>query len=140
MPFYVIHMAEETLKMRGKTIGNSGFAVLGVTYKRDVADVRRTPAKTVITELLKLSKDVAVFDPFTSEAFGARSGSLEEAIAGKDCVILLVDHSYFRENDVEGKLNELSPDCCLVDTRNFVDQKKLEKSILYRCLGKPSDY
>ena len=81
-----------------------------------------------------------VFDPFTSEAFGARSGSLEEAIANKDCVILLVDHSYFRENGVEEKLNELSPDCCLIDTRNFVDQKKLKKSILYRCLGKPSDY
>jgi UDP-N-acetyl-D-glucosamine dehydrogenase len=138
MPFYVIHMAEEALKRRGKTIENSSFAILGVTYKKDVADVRRTPAKTVITELLKLSKDVAVFDPFTSEAFGARSGSLEDAIANKDCVILLVDHSYFRENSIEQKLNELSPDCCLIDTRNFVDQKKLKKSILYRCLGKPS--
>jgi UDP-N-acetyl-D-glucosamine dehydrogenase len=140
MPFYVIYMAEEAIKRRGKKIENSSFAVLGITYKKDVADVRRTPAKTVITELLKLSKDVMVFDPFTSEAFGARSGSLEEAIANKDCVILLVDHSYFRENDVEGKLNELSPDCCLIDTRNFVDPKKLKKSIIYRCLGKPSGY
>jgi UDP-N-acetyl-D-glucosamine dehydrogenase len=137
MPFYVIYIAEETLKRKNKTIGNSSFAVLGITYKKDVADIRRTPAKTVITELTKISKDVTVFDPFTSETFGAKSGSLEQTIANKDCVILLVDHSYFMENGIEQKINELSSDCCLIDTRNFFNQKKLKKSILYRCLGKP---
>ena len=78
-----------------------------------------------------------VFDPFTSEAFGAKSGSLEKTIANKDCVILLVDHSYFVDNDIEQKINEFSPDCCLIDTRNLVNHTKLKKSILYRCLGKP---
>jgi UDP-N-acetyl-D-glucosamine dehydrogenase len=137
MPFYVVYLAEEALKRRNKKIGDSSFGVLGVTYKKDVFDLRRTPAKTVITELLRLGKDVTVFDPFTSEAFGGISGSFEQAIADKDCVILLVDHSYFAEKGFEQRINEFSPDCCLVDTRNFVDQRKLRKSILYRCLGKP---
>jgi nucleotide sugar dehydrogenase len=137
MPLYVVHIAEEALKLRGKSLHNSSFAVLGVTYKRDVLDIRRTPSKAVINELTKVSENVVVFDPLTDETFGAKSGSLEEAVKGKDCIILMVNHSYFREANIEDKINELAPNCCLVDTRNFVDSTKLKKSILYRCLGKP---
>jgi len=137
MPLYVIHIAEETLKKRKKTIEDSTFAVLGVTYKKDVLDTRRTPAKTVITELNKTCKEIITFDPLTNESYGAKSGSLEEAIQAKDCIILLVNHSYFEENNLEEKINELAPNCCLIDTRNFIDTRKLKKSILYKCLGKP---
>jgi UDP-N-acetyl-D-glucosamine dehydrogenase len=137
MPFYVIFIAEEALKRRNKKIGNSSFGILGATYKKDVADVRRTPAKVVISELQNINKDVTVFDPFTTETFGAKSGSFEQTVKNKDCIILLVDHSYFVENGIEQKISEFSPNCCLIDTRNFINQKKLKKSILYRCLGKP---
>jgi UDP-N-acetyl-D-glucosamine dehydrogenase len=137
MPLYVVHLAEETLKMCGKQMHDSSFAVLGVTYKRDVLDIRRTPSKPVINELGKACKNLMVFDPLTAETFGAKSGSFEETIKGKDCIILLADHSYFRENNIEDKINELAPNCCLIDTRNFIDSTKLKKSILYRCLGKP---
>jgi nucleotide sugar dehydrogenase len=137
MPLYVVHIVEEFLKIRNKTIRDSSFAVLGVTYKKDVLDMRRTPAKVVISELSKSSKDFITFDPLTTENFGTKSGSLEETIKDKDCIILLVDHSYFRENNIEDKINELAPNCCLVDTRNFIDHTKLKKSIAYRCLGKP---
>jgi len=140
MPLYVVHLAEETLNILNKNVRDSSFAVLGVTYKKDVLDIRRTPSKTVITELRKTSKNVMVFDPLTDETFGARSGSLEETIKGKDCVILLVNHSKFRENRIEDIINELSPNCCLIDTRNFIDSTKLKKSILYRCLGKPLEF
>jgi UDP-N-acetyl-D-mannosaminuronate dehydrogenase len=77
------------------------------------------------------------FDPLTDETFGAKTGSLEETIKSKDCVILLVNHSYFTENNIEYKINELAPNCVLIDTRNFIDSTKLKKSMLYRCLGKP---
>ena len=137
MPLYVVHLAEETLKLRGKGLHGSSFAVLGVTYKRDVLDLRRTPSKAVITELTKVSDNVMVFDPLTDETFGAKTGSLDETLKGKDCIILVVDHSYFRENNLEEKINRLAPDCCLVDARNFVDSSKLKKSVLHRCLGKP---
>lgn len=137
MPLHVVHLAEETLNMRNKKMRDCSFAILGVTYKKDVLDIRRTPSKTVITELCKASKDVMAFDPLTDETFGAKTGSLEETIKSKDCVILLVNHSYFTENNIEYKINELAPNCVLIDTRNFIDSTKLKKSILYRCLGKP---
>lgn len=137
MPLHIVHLAEETLKRRNKNMRDSSFAVLGVTYKKDVLDIRRTPSKTVITEVCKASKNVMVFDPLTSETFGAKSGSFEETIKNKDCIILLVNHSYFREKNIEDKINDLSPDCCLIDARNFIESTKLEKSIVYRCLGKP---
>ncbi|MBT8172225.1 hypothetical protein KJN74_05085, partial [Candidatus Bathyarchaeota archaeon] len=78
-----------------------------------------------------------VFDPLTNETFNAKKGSFEETIKNKDCIILLVNHSYFREKNIEEKINELSPNCCLIDTKNFIDSTKLKKSIFYRCLGKP---
>ena len=137
MPFYIVHLAEETLKIRNKTLQDSSFAVLGVTYKKDVLDLRRTPSKTVITELSKATKNVMVFDPLTSETFGTKGGNLEETITDKDCIILLVNHSYFIDNQIEDKINKLAPNCCLIDTRNFIDSIKLKKSILYRGLGKP---
>jgi nucleotide sugar dehydrogenase len=137
MPLYVVHLAEETLSKRNKLLENSSFAVLGVTYKKDVLDLRRTPSKTVITELCKTSKNVFVFDPLTKESYGGTNGTLEEVIKEKDCIILLVNHSYFRENELESKINDLAPNCCIIDTRNFIDSKKLKKSILYNCLGKP---
>jgi UDP-N-acetyl-D-glucosamine dehydrogenase len=140
MPLYVIHIAEESLKLCGNNIRDSSFAVLGVTYKRDVLDIRRTPSETVIVELCRTANSVMVFDPLTDESFGANHGSLEETIKDKDCIILLVNHSYFREINIEDKINELAPKCCFIDTRNFVDPSKLKKSILYRCLGKPPQF
>ena len=74
----------------------------------------------------------------TLESYGAKQGkNLENTIKNKDCIVLLADHTYFRENNLEDKINQLAPNCCVVDTRNFVDQTKLKDSILYRCLGKP---
>ena len=137
MPFYILHIAEETLKTINKTMQDSSFAVLGVTYKKDVLDLRRTPSKTVIEELSKVSKNVMTFDPLTSESFDTKSGSLEETIIDKDCIILLVNHSYFRDNNIEEKINNLAPKCCLIDSRNFIDVTQLKRSIIYRCLGKP---
>ncbi len=137
MPLYVIHLAEDTLKKQKKKLQNSTFGILGVTYKKDVLDLRRTPSKTVITELLKVSKKVVVFDPLTNETFNATKGNFEETIKNKDCIILLVDHSNFRENNIEKTINEFAPKCCIIDTKNFIEQKKLKKSIIYRCLGKP---
>ncbi len=137
MPLYVIHLAEDTLKIRNKKLKDSSFGVLGVTYKNDVLDVRRTPAETIIPELAQTSKDIMAFDPLANQTFGAKTGSLEETISDKDCIILLVNHSYFRENNIEEKINELAPNCCLIDTRNFIDSSKLAASILYKCLGKP---
>jgi UDP-N-acetyl-D-glucosamine dehydrogenase len=137
MPLYIIHIVEETLKEKNKKIEGSSFGVLGVTYKKDVADIRRTPAKKIISELSKTSRKLTVFDPYVTESFGADRGTFEETIKDKDCLILLVDHSYFRNSEIEQKINELSPNCCLIDTRNFFSTAKLSESVTYRCLGKP---
>ena len=137
MPFHILHLSELALRRKNKHIIDSSFAVLGVTYKKDVADVRQTPAELVITELIKHNNEVMVFDPFCSETYGAKRGNMENTIRDKDCIILMVDHSYFKNNHLEQKINELSPYSCIIDTRNFIDSKKLKKSVFYRCLGKP---
>ena len=138
MPFHILRLSELALKRKNKQIADSSFAVLGVTYKKDVADIRQTPAELMITELIKCSKEVMVFDPLSSKTFGAKKGNMEQTLKNKDCIILMVDHSYFEYNNLEQKINELSPNSCVIDARNFIDPKKLKKSLIYSCLGKPS--
>ena len=137
MPLHILHLAKLALKRKNKCIEDSSFAVLGVTYKRDVADVRQTPAEPLITELSKCSKEVMVFDPLSSRTYGAKKGEFEETLRNKDCIILMVDHSYFKNKNLEQQINELSPNSCIVDTRNFIDPEKLKNSNIYKCLGKP---
>jgi len=137
MPFHILRLSELVLRRKNKRVIDSSFAVLGVTYKKDVPDARQTPAELIITELIKYSNEVMVFDPICSETYGAKKGNMEKTIKDKDCIILMVDHSYFKNNHLEQKINELSPYSCIIDTRNFIDSKKLKKSIVYRCLGKP---
>lgn len=137
MPLYVLHLVEETLEKKGKKLRDSKMGVLGVTYKKDVKDLKGAPAKIIIEELLGVSKEVIVFDPLVEEAFGAKRGSFEEAIKDRDCIILITDHTFFKKNKLEEKINKFSPFACVIDTRNFINSKKLKKTITYRCLGKP---
>jgi len=47
--------------------------------------------------LLEKGASVVVYDPYTTESFGAeRAGSLEEAISGADAIVIIADHSKFK--------------------------------------------
>ncbi len=136
MPYHVISLAEEALKKTGRDIKNARVSVLGVAYKKNISDTRESPAEAVIHGLLKKTPHVFVFDPHTEETFGGVAVGFEDALTGMDCIIPLVNHDYFRENDIEEKIVQFSPNCCIIDTRNFLDPKKLEKGVYYKCLGK----
>ncbi len=136
MPFYVLHLLKELLHKHGKDLQKAKIGVLGVTYKRDVPDLRDTPSKVIIEELLKSAAEVQVFDPMSSETFGARTAGYEEVLKDKDCILLLVDHSYFRKNSIENIINKLSPDTCVLDTKNFFRVDLFAPTVKYKCLGR----
>lgn len=137
MPFYIFDLIENTLNKIGKKFEDSKIGILGVTYKKNVPDVRNTPAKIVIEEICKRSNDVSVFDPYTNETFGGKREDLENTIKDKDCIVLLTNHDLFRKKQIEKLINKFSPNCCIVDTRNFFDKSKFNPGIHYKCLGKP---
>ena len=96
-PEYVVRYAE---RVTGGLAGRK-VAVLGLTYKADVDDVRESPSREVVRLLDRCGAKVAAFDPLASDIAipGERSRSVEQAADGADLLLLLVGHRDLRELD-----------------------------------------
>jgi UDP-N-acetyl-D-mannosaminuronic acid dehydrogenase len=118
-PEFVILMIKRTLgSLSGKKI-----AVLGLSFKPDVDDLRESPAVEVAHLLAKAGAAVTAFEPFKADA--VYSGftcvdSLEKALAGAEAVLLLVGHAQFKALDPQ-KLQKLTPAKELFDMVNGWD-------------------
>jgi UDP-N-acetyl-D-mannosaminuronic acid dehydrogenase len=93
-PEYVVRRVESIL---GNLAGRK-IAVLGLTYKPDVDDVRESPSVEIVRLLSARGADVATCDPLAPEVDhpGRRARSVEEAVGGADALILLVGHQPYR--------------------------------------------
>jgi len=98
MPDYVVARIADELNDAGKSLRNSQLLVVGVTYKKDVADLRESPALKVIDRLLRKGARVEYHDPHAPELRNG-VGQMQsqpltaEALRGADCVVVLTDHS-----------------------------------------------
>jgi len=119
MPYYVVERTVEALNRRGKSIQGAKVLLLGVAYKRDVDDVRESPALKVMELLLKRGAEVDYNDPHIPalkrmRRYDFRKSSVpvnEETLRCYDCVIITTDHSSY---DYELILREAP---LIVDTR-----------------------
>jgi UDP-N-acetyl-D-glucosamine dehydrogenase len=95
----------------------SKILALGVAYKRDVDDVRESPAIDVMTLLLAKGAEVSFADPFVSKiSLGDRKLQAIEAtpsvVAAADVVLMLTDHTAFDRQAIAKHAS------LIVDTRN----------------------
>ena len=67
MPAYVVGQISEILNKNGKLLNNSKILLMGVAYKKDISDMRESPAIDVTELLLEKKVDVSYFDPFVKE-------------------------------------------------------------------------
>jgi len=110
MPYFVVGKAERILGAGGKPLRGSRVLILGVTYKKDLPDLRESPATKVLQLLLEEGCEVQYYDPYVSsvEAKAQNQGAggtrhrfhldgigelTESALNGVDLVIILTDHS-----------------------------------------------
>src|SRR3989338_5933775 len=98
MPGYVVKRAAYALNQRGKALSRSKILVLGVAYKKNIGDMRESPALDIIEELHELGAKVCYHDPFVKrlEVDGIRMSSSpigEKALKSYDMVIVVTDHS-----------------------------------------------
>ncbi|MBI3975469.1 MAG: UDP-N-acetyl-D-glucosamine dehydrogenase, partial [Armatimonadetes bacterium] len=99
MPYYVAGRVIEAINLHGgRSIAGARVLALGVSYKRDVRDVRESPALKVLEALRRRGAQVSYHDPHVPELrLGAdllRSADLtDEALRAADCVLILTDHS-----------------------------------------------
>ncbi len=117
MPRYVIEKINEALNERRKSLKGAKIFILGVTYKRDVDDVRESPAIEIMEMLLRKGAVVSYNDPYVPElrvnttlfksvSFSGRS--LKEV----DCVAIITDHTSYDYRQIV----KSAP--LIIDTRN----------------------
>ncbi len=119
MPEHVVEKVRDALNEHRKPVLGSRILVLGVSYKRDVGDVRESPAIDIIRMLEGQGGDVAYHDPFVPEfeedGIVRRSVECtEEALEAADCVVIITDHTTVDYDRVSKHAS------LLVDTRNAV--------------------
>ncbi|HLG16482.1 MAG TPA: nucleotide sugar dehydrogenase [Blastocatellia bacterium] len=118
MPRHVVQLVQDGLNQHAKAVKGARVLVLGVAYKRDIDDVRESPALGIIDQLLHKGAEVSYYDGFIPELQLDGSGSLvsvtltDEVLAGCDCAVIVTDHS----NVDYSRVVRLAP--LIVDTRN----------------------
>ncbi|MCR4404993.1 MAG: nucleotide sugar dehydrogenase [Candidatus Acetothermia bacterium] len=100
MPSYVVERVADLLNQQGKPLKGSKILILGVAYKRDVNDIRESPALDIIGLLLQKGAEVAYNDPHVPRLEYLnrewRSQELNERLlASQDCVLIVADHSSY---------------------------------------------
>jgi UDP-N-acetyl-D-glucosamine dehydrogenase len=122
MPYYVVNKIQDAFNDREKSIKGSRVLLLGMSYKRDIDDVRESPALDVLRILEQKGAHVIYHDPLVPEldmdGVNHRSQPLDEWLKAADCVVILTDHSFF---DMEKVVNEAR---LVVDTRNATRNRR----------------
>jgi len=103
MPYYVVSKAIDALNTRKKTVKGARFLILGVAYKRDIDDIRESPALAIMKLLQDKGARVAYNDPHVPKlhpmrkySFTMSSKPLTEALLRKmDLVMIITDHSQY---------------------------------------------
>lgn len=115
-PDFVLSVAAKKLgSLKGKRI-----TVLGLAFKPDVDDLRESPAVEVAHKLSQAGALVTAYEPFKPDFKHAgitMAASLAEAVASADALLLLVNHTQFREIDPVA-LKKLTPARVVIDTVN----------------------
>ncbi|HEX6802308.1 MAG TPA: nucleotide sugar dehydrogenase [Terriglobales bacterium] len=129
MPYHVLDSVSRALNQRKKALNGSKVLVLGVAYKKDIDDLRESPALTIIELLQKEGAVVSYNDPYFPQVGRGRKYDLQmkcaslENLGSYDCVLIVTDHSDYDYQRIV-KDSQL-----VVDTRNATRGIKSEKIV-----------
>jgi UDP-N-acetyl-D-glucosamine dehydrogenase len=121
MPEYVVDRIGEALNSVKKPINGSRIHLFGIAYKKDVNDMRESPALDILELLVKRGAVVSYTDPWVPElkdgAHAQRSVDFETAIGnGYDCVVVTTDHTLF-------DYDRIAALPLVIDTRNAIKRR-----------------
>ena len=98
MPLFWVRKVAEVLNGQGKAVRGASVLVLGVAYKKDIDDIRESPALDIIRLLEGQGAQVSYADPhvpvFSEDGREFHAVALTpETVAAADCVMIVTDHS-----------------------------------------------
>jgi UDP-N-acetyl-D-glucosamine dehydrogenase len=118
MPYHVVTCVTDALNAEKKALNGARILMLGVAYKKDIDDLRESPALTIIELLQKAGAEVRYNDPYFKFVGKGRKYDLQmtntplDNLEQYDCVLIITDHSDYDFKKIvhESKL--------VIDTRN----------------------
>lgn len=128
MPGYVVKLVSTALNNEKKAVNGSKILILGVAYKKDIDDMRESPALSIIDLLRARGADLVYHDPFVPEVTFDHAYTIGDAeplknqeltddlVSGSDCVIICTEHSGIDYH----RVCELAH--LVVDTRNALSE------------------
>jgi UDP-N-acetyl-D-glucosamine dehydrogenase len=117
MPVFWVRKVGDALNQVGKAVRGSSVLIIGVAYKKDIEDLRESPALDIIRLLEQQGAKVGYHDPYvpTFEEDGHRFTSApltRESLAAADCVMIVTDHTSLDYELIRNSARSI------VDTRN----------------------
>jgi nucleotide sugar dehydrogenase len=121
MPTYVVDRAAEILNTDAKAMNGARVLLLGVTYKKDIADQRESPARPIARKLLQRGAVLSYHDPFVPgwQVDGKDIARADSPAADADLTILLQAHTQYDLDDIAAKAH------LLFDTRGKLSGEKV---------------
>jgi UDP-N-acetyl-D-glucosamine dehydrogenase len=119
MPRHVAQLVQDGLNNQSKALKGAKVLLLGVAYKRDISDVRESPALGIIEQLQRKNAQLSYHDPFVKEVKLEGEGNLsnveltDETLSNCDCVVIVTDHTGVDYS----RAVRLAP--LIIDTRNI---------------------
>jgi len=115
MPEYVVERISGALNSRKKAVNGARIHLFGVAYKKDVSDMRESPALDILQLLLRRGADLSYTDPYVptlKEGPVSMQSVTESDVDGIDCAVIATDHTTFNYAAMPGRFP------LVVDTRN----------------------
>ncbi len=133
MPEFTIELLEKELAKKGKDLRGSRVALLGLSYKANVSDLRESPALEIAHMLVSRGAELRTFDPYIRER--STAASLSDALKSADAIVVATAHGAFCSlTPAVLKQYGIS---IVIDGRNCLDKEAFTDSgIVYRGIGR----
>jgi UDP-N-acetyl-D-glucosamine dehydrogenase len=131
MPYHVLASIGGALNRHKKSVNGARVLILGVAYKKDIDDLRESPALTIIELLQHEGAQVSYHDPYFPFIGKGRKYDLQmkrtelDRLSQYDCIVIVTDHSDY---DYKSIVNDAQ---LVVDTRNAT--KGIDSPKVVRC-------
>jgi len=142
MPNYVINLITNIFNQLDRSVHNAKIAVLGLTYKENVADLRWSPSRQIIERLSDLGTKLSLHDPQASnedvkKMYGLPNLSLEEALKDSDCMLVVTGHDEFKKLPFEKIRMLMKNRAVVIDGRNILNSADVvSNGLIYVGVGR----